>query len=252
MLARLRFPLDRAHAIQRAFGVTLNDVALAMLSEGAARYLGHHGRASDSATMRIGCPVSVRRPKEMGTLGNRVSMMVVECSGEAGDPVARLRAIGAETARHKVAHESEVMDLLITAADFVAPSLMAAISPLIASGVDAVSALAARAPALGRMLAAAAPAPINFIATNVRGPAGTRYVAGRPMLDYAGMIPLGGNLGYGVVICTYDHQLSIGLMADPRLMPDLELMESCIEEAFADLVIAAEAAGEQQPHPQAA
>ena len=59
------------------------------------------------------------------------------------------------------------------------------------------------------------------------------------MLDYVGMIPLGGNLGYGVVIATYDQNLSLGMMAAPNLMPDLEAMKLHVGEAFKELALAA-------------
>ena len=246
MLARMRYRLEDVRTIRRAFGATLNDLAVAILAEGAARYLRHHGIDAGGRSMRIGCPVSVRSLSEMSKLGNRVSMMVVETAAQPGDPIERLRAVAAETSRIKASHESEALDVLAAAADFIPPRLMALASPLGTGLIDAASGLAARAPAIARRLAATIPLPINFIATNVHGPTGPRYVAGHEMLDYAGMIPLGGNLGYGAVICTYNHQLSLGLMAEPRLMPDVELMKSCVGEAFDELMHAAE---EARPHP---
>jgi diacylglycerol O-acyltransferase len=246
MLARMRYPLEDVRSIRRAFGATLNDVAVTILAEGAARYLRHHGIDAGGRSMRIGCPVSVRSLSEMSKLGNRVSMMVVETSAQPGDPVARLKAIAAETARIKASHESEALDALTAATDFIPPSVMAMASPLATGVIDAASGLSARAPAIARRLAATIPLSINFIATNVHGPTGPRYVAGHEMLDYAGMIPLGGNMAYGAVICTYNHQLSLGLMAEPRMMPDVELMKSCVGEAFGELMGAAEMA---HPHP---
>ena len=77
-MASLHFPLADVDAIRSAFGGTINDVALAALGEGAARYLIHHQRYTRGSRLRIGCPVSVRSNEEMGTLGNRVSMMISE------------------------------------------------------------------------------------------------------------------------------------------------------------------------------
>ncbi len=47
-------------AIRSAFGGSVNDVVLAMLTEGAARYLQHHGYAVEGQQLCIGCPVNVR------------------------------------------------------------------------------------------------------------------------------------------------------------------------------------------------
>ena len=42
-MAWMRCPVKEVARIRAAFGGTVNDVVLAMLSEGAARYLAHHG-----------------------------------------------------------------------------------------------------------------------------------------------------------------------------------------------------------------
>jgi len=87
-LAWLRTSFADVRAIRAAFGGTINDVVLTMLSEGAARYLGYD-RGQPSAPLRIGCPVNVRHDDESGSLGNRVSMMFPELPAEPMDPVAR-------------------------------------------------------------------------------------------------------------------------------------------------------------------
>ncbi len=81
-MAWLRCPLVTSRESARAFGGTVNDVVLAMLSEGAARYLEHHGCPTDGRPFRIGCPVNVRAKDEYGKLGNRVSMMFPEFDAE--------------------------------------------------------------------------------------------------------------------------------------------------------------------------
>ena len=92
-MASLRFPLDDVCSIRNAFGGTVNDVALAALGEGAARYLHHHERDPRRSRLRIGCPVSVRSQDEMGTLGNRVSMMIPEldCDSDGSGRTAEIR-----------------------------------------------------------------------------------------------------------------------------------------------------------------
>ena len=108
-LAWLRTSFADTRAIRTAFGGTINDVVLTMLSEGAARYLRHHGR-QPGAPFRIGCPVNVRRDDESGSLGNRVSMMFPELPAEPMEPVARLKLVSAETQRIKEAGEPQALE----------------------------------------------------------------------------------------------------------------------------------------------
>jgi len=237
-MASLRLPLAEVDAIRKAFGGTINDVALAALGEGAARYLIHHQRHTRGSRLRIGCPVSVRSDEEMGRLGNRVSMMIPELDASPMFPVARLKSVCAETRRIKASHEAQAADLLMSAADLVPPAAIGLASSLATRAIDSAAKLASLGPIIASMLAPLAPA-INFVATNVAGPRGPVYLAGHRMLDYVGMIPLGGNLGYGVVIATYDQNLSLGMMAAPDLMPDIETMKLYVGEAFEELTRAA-------------
>ena len=76
----LKLSFNHLRAVRNALGGTVNDTVLAILSEAGARYLAYHRFDTRGAPLRIGCPVSVRRQGERGALGNRVSMMFVECS----------------------------------------------------------------------------------------------------------------------------------------------------------------------------
>ena len=257
-IAWLHFPLDDVRSIRTAVGGTVNDVALAALGEGAARYLRHHKRDTRRVRLRIGCPVNVRSEDEMSTLGNRVSMMVPETSAQPMDPVARLKSICSETRRIKASNEAQGADLLMTAADLVQPAAMGLVSNIATRAIDAAARFATRAPNIVRMLAPRF-AAINFIATNVAGPRIPVYLAGHRMLDYVGMIPLGGNLGYGVVIASYNRGLYLSMMAASEMMPDIETMKFYVGQAFEELALAAKkhlgpaaVAVEPGAHPEAA
>jgi WS/DGAT/MGAT family acyltransferase len=237
-MASLSFPLEDVRAIRKAFGGTVNDIALTALGEGAARYLHHHKSKTRRSRLRVGCPVSVRSQDEMGTLGNRVSMMIPELDAAPMDPVARLKSVCEETRRIKSSNEAQAADLLMSAADLIPPAAMGLASSIATRAIDSAAKLAASAPMIARMVAPRA-AAINFIATNVVGPRGPVYLAGHRMIDYVGMIPLGGNVGYGVVITTYDQNFYLGMMAAPDLMPDLETMKFYVGQAFEELALAA-------------
>jgi len=59
------------------------------------------------------------------------------------------------------------------------------------------------------------------------------------MVDYIGLLPLGGNLGFGVPIISYNQDLYFTMMAEPNLMPDPDRMKSRVEEVFKELKQAA-------------
>ena len=50
---------------------------------------------------------------------------------------------------------------------------------------------------------------------------------------------LGGTLGYGVAIGSYNQKMYFNFVCDPRLMPDLEVMAQGVDDAFNELLAAA-------------
>ena len=237
-LAWLRTSFTDIRAIRAAFGGTINDIVLTMLSEGAARYLRYHG-VKPGAPFRIGCPVNVRREEESGSLGNRVSMMFPELPAEPMDPVARLKVVAAETQRIKEAAEPQTLEALMSNGGTVSPAFTAMLAGIATSAMDAAVSLQRILPSRGRR--AAQSQGMNFIATNVPGPQVPLYLAGHRMADYIGLLPLGGNLGFGVPIISYNQNLYFTMMAEPNLMPDPERMKSMVEEVFEELKRAAAA-----------
>jgi diacylglycerol O-acyltransferase / wax synthase len=248
--------------IRNTFGGTTNDVLLTVLTEGAARYLSHHGY-STSGWFRIACPVSVRRPEEQTDLGNRVSMMFPTIPAAPMDPVERLTVVREETER-VTPDELQNLDRLglrwtgsfrsdsnagfpygvftSTLLDQMAqPNLMALRSRMELFGMDTAAALKRMIdwrPRPGNLLAR--PPGISFVATHVPSAQTPIYLCGHRCLQQVGILPVSGNLGYGVTVLSYDHDRYIALGADLRLMPDLDLMKGFVQAAFEELKRAAD------------
>lgn len=235
-LSWLRASFTDIRAIRTAFGGTINDVVLTMLSEGAARYLRYH-RAEPGAPFRIGCPVNVRREEEGGALGNRVSMMFPEMPAEPMDPVARLKLVAAETQRIKEAGEPQALERLMSNGVSASPAPIAMLAGIATAAMDAAASFQRMFPSWARP--AAPSLGMNFIATNVPGSQVPLYLAGHRMVDYVGLLPLGGNLGFGVPIVSYNQNLYFTMMAEPHLMPDPDRMKSLVEQVFDELKRAA-------------
>jgi diacylglycerol O-acyltransferase / wax synthase len=235
-MAWLRTSFAEIRAIRTAFGGTINDVVLTMLSEGAARYVRDH-HAQPGAPFRIGCPVNVRHDDENGALGNRVSMMFPEMPAEPMDPVARLKLVTAETQRIKEAAEPQALERLMSYSESAPPAFVATLGGIATTAMDAAVSFQRILPSWARR--AVQPLGINFIATNIPGSQVPLYLAGHRMVDYVGLLPLGGNLGFGVPIISYNQYLYFTMMAEPNLMPDPDRMKSLVEQVFEELKQAA-------------
>lgn len=237
-LAWLKVSFADLRAIRNALGGTVNDVVLAILSEAAARYLQAHRVRTGGAPFRIGCPVNVRRTGQKRALGNRVSMMFPELSSAPIEAGARLRAVMDETDRIRRAEEARALEQLIGLGELVPPALMRLSALIGTNAMELASRLGALAPALARM-APLPPPGINFIATNVPGAQAPLYLAGREMVEMVGLAPLTATLGYSVAIVSYNQALVFGMMAESRLMPDVERMRDFAADVFAELMAAA-------------
>jgi diacylglycerol O-acyltransferase / wax synthase len=228
-------------SIRNALGGTVNDVVLAILSEAAARYLKHHEVRTNHAPLRIGCPVNVRRGAESGALGNRVSMMFPELPSAPMEVVARMQAVIRETERIKAANEPQALELMLSGSDLISPTMMGLGSLIGTNAIDLASRLGGLARKVSHMLTLPPPG-INFIATNVPGAQVPLYLAGRKMTVMVGLVPLAANLGYNVAIVSYNQMLIFGMMAEPHLMPDVDLMQAFAAEVFIELMAAAKRA----------
>ncbi len=230
------FDLSAFREIRRAFGGTINDVALAAISEGAARYLASHGEPVDGKKLRIMCPVNIRTEDEGGALGNRVSAIFPMLPAYPQDIQDRYRGVVVETSRIKQDHEAQAMALI----QEVTPSVPAvAMAPLLAVGT----------PFDPTRLGASFPAPIpptvlprppnfgvNFVITNVPGVQVPQYIAGHEVIEQRAIMMIGGNMGLGVVVTSYNQKMIVTFTADPRLLPDLDELNSACEQVFEELL----------------
>lgn len=235
-LAWSRQSFSDFRAIRSAFGGSVNDVVLAMLTEGAARYLEHHGYPVEDQQLCIGCPVNVRHKDEKSSLGNRVSMMFPTAPAAPMDIVERLKLIHEETERIKAAGSAQALEAMMRLTDTIPPSMIAPVARVATTLLDVGGRLAKWTDWRPRPDGFGLPATgINFIATNVPGVQVPQYVNGHLCQDMIPLVPLGATMGYAVAILSYYKSLYFGMSADPRVMPDVTLMKAFVDDAFAEL-----------------
>lgn len=230
---------EELREIRRAIGGTVNDVVLSAVSEGAARYLEHHGERTADRFLRIMCPVNVRTEDEAGALGNRVSAMFPILPAWRLDPLERHQRVCEETQRIKNRHEAQAMTLMQESGVSTPPIAFAPLQ-LIGTPFDP-TALAASNPL--PLLPRLGPRPplfgINFVCTNVPGMQVPQYIAGHEILDTTAIMMLSGAMGFGIAVTSYNQKMIFNFTCEPRLMPDLERMVDEVEGAFAELLEAA-------------
>ncbi|HVR29883.1 MAG TPA: wax ester/triacylglycerol synthase family O-acyltransferase [Thermoanaerobaculia bacterium] len=208
------FSFAEARAIRGALGGSVNDVVLAALAGGVARYCRKHGMAVAGRTMRVMVPVNVRSSAEARALGNQVSLLPVSVPLDVDDPARRLRTIHGTTRILKAAKVAEGLHQMANLWGTVPPPIQAAFG------------------AIG----AWAPAPVfNLVCTNVPGPQIRLYALEHPVIAYYPSVPVGYQMGLGCAIYSYDQRLFIGLTADVAACPDVEVVLACVEEALVEL-----------------
>ncbi len=231
-----RYGFAEFREIRRSFGGTINDVVLTVVSEAAARYLKARGESIEDQHFRVMCPVSVRREDEGGALGNRVSGIFPMLPAWPMDVVERHSAVCEETARIKENQEAQALEFMMEAMPALPPVAMA--QTLLVGTLFDPTVLAARLPApLPPRIDPRVPFfGINFTCTNVPGVQVPQYVAGHRILYNLGILMLGGNLGFGIGVGSYNREVVFNLICEPRLLPDLGLMRAGLDDSFSELL----------------
>jgi WS/DGAT/MGAT family acyltransferase len=209
--------LDQVKQVRRHFGVTLNDVVMAMTTSALRRWLLDHDALPDQPLVAA-VPVSVRaHDQEAG--GNYVSVMLAALPTNQSDPAVRIRMVGEEMQTAK-RHFKTVPASLLQDLSAVVPT--------------ALSGLAARQ--LFR-LATGPGLPFNLFVSNVPGPQMPLYVAGARV---EGIYPVSAVTdmtgGLNITLFSYDGNLDFGCIAARELVPDVWNLIGYLAEALDELV----------------
>ncbi len=216
----LSTPLDEVKEVKNILGGTVNDVILTTVAGGVRRFLMENRGVEDDVLrqteFRVMAPVSVRSPRDRGTLGNQVAMWLVNLPIGEADPVKQHATVFDETRMLKESNQ--------------------------ALGASTLVRLSAGAPAtlvaLGARLAANA-RPFNMTVTNVPGPQFPLYLLDAKVQKTYPLVPLWQSHGVGVALFSYAGSVDWGLNGDFGLMYDLDKFAAALEEAFRSLLKAA-------------
>lgn len=229
------YEFDDVRTIRKAFGGTINDVALTVVTEAVARYLDFHKHQTQGQYLRMMCPVNVRREDEAGAMGNRVSSLQPVVPAWPMEIDERHQRVRSEMHRRKENQEAQALRLLMEAPS--PPPIAMAQTLLVGTPFDPTQAQAQTPPALAPR--STTPLPhygFNFTLTNVPGPQMPQYLAGHEMLMSLGSLMLSGSLGFGAVVGSYARRLSFMFTSEARLMPDVERVRDCSQEVMKQML----------------
>ncbi len=216
---RVAIPLADAKAVKDAAGVTLNDVALAVVAGGVRTYLADRDALPDRPLL-ASVPVSSEPPDApVRQAGNRFWSFTTSLATDIADPVERLTAISAVAREARGQLEVLGADLMPAWLDLVPPAVAA-------PGADAL---------FRRVTEQREHADANVLVSNIRGPAEPWPWHGSIVEELWIDGPPSNGVGANVMLWSYGDRLLFGILCFADAVTDPPALAAACEAAFAEL-----------------
>lgn len=192
-------PLADLKAVKNHFGVTVNDMVLALVGTSLRDYLLWQGELPDES-LRTSIAVSLRAEDD-GDLANKVTAAGVTLATDVADPAKRLRAIARESdrakdeARHGGKGFLEVISIL---PPVLVNAMMSMTPPQLVPKVTG----------------------FNLMISNVRGSPLPMYVGGARVTEIYPMSIVAPGNAINVTCISYLDKIEFGFTIDPKIFPD--------------------------------
>lgn len=219
-------PLADVSTVKRAFGVTLNDVFLAVCGGALRRYLAEHDELPDRSLVAA-VPIGTAGGEPGRLTGNRVVNISTRLRTDLENPVARLYSIHEVTSLARDLKESLGQDVLADWTSLTPPRLFA---------------FTIRSWERTRLSNRVRP-PMNLIVSNVPGPSEALHVGGARLKRIYSVGPILDGIGLNITAWSYVDSLDIALLACPDRVPDLWRLAELLAPALDELVQAARRMG---------
>jgi WS/DGAT/MGAT family acyltransferase len=221
-VALAELSLDQVKAVKHRFGITLNDVVLALCSGALRTHLRNHDQETGDPLVAI-VPVSVRGLHEGDALGNRLSVMFVPLANDRESVQERIEAVVASSASNKAQERAVGYGPLASAvSDAVLPALA---RPMIRAGTQWG--------AVRRLRAG------NLMVSNVPGPNVPLFFAGMRLRALHPLGPVVDGVALNITVQSYLNSLFVGINASASAVPDLPALGRLMGHELALLAEAA-------------
>jgi WS/DGAT/MGAT family acyltransferase len=196
--------LGTVKEVKNAFGVSVNDVVMAMCAGALRRWLTDHDALPEQPLVAM-IPVSVRDEASKGAMGNRVSAMLARLPTDVEDPVERLTIVHEATKVAKSQQAAIPQGLVDNISNFAPPALTAR-----AARVVFATGILHRVP------------PFNLCISNVPGPNVPVYLGGARLVAHYPVSVVTDGQGLNITLIGYLGQLHFGIVACRELVPDID------------------------------
>jgi diacylglycerol O-acyltransferase / wax synthase len=211
--------LDEVKQVKNHFGVTVNDVVVAICAGALRTWLQDRGELPDERLLAM-IPVSLRTESQRGTYGNRITTMLTPLSTDVGDPTERLTATHEALRSAKDRHGAVPASVLQDINDFIPPAVFA-------RAARVTSRVAARLPGQ---------APVNVVISNVPGSPQPLYLAGARLEALYPVSAIAHGVGLNITVMGHAGGLNYGVVADRDAVHDALPLATAIEQAHAELL----------------
>jgi WS/DGAT/MGAT family acyltransferase len=205
--------LNDFRLVKDAFGGTVNDVVLAVVTGALRSFLISRGVRTEGLELRALVPVSVRTAGEHGEMGNRIVAIRGALPVFIADPLERLSYISSAMAGLKESKQALGAKVIAGAQNFAPPTILAQASRLNFST---------------RLF--------NLIVTNIPGPQFPLYVLGRELLQAYPVAFLPAGHALAIAIMSYNGEMNFSLLADFDALPDIDQLGDNVAGELATLV----------------
>lgn len=204
----LTYPVTPFKEAAASAGGTLNDGFLAAVLGGLHQY--HETVGAPIEQLRVNMPINIRDMTGGGTAGNYFVPMRFLVPLDHDDPQERIEVLHDLIQEHR----SE---------------------PSLAFVEDIQEVIARMGPRVATTLSASMMKAVDFVATNMPGPAFPIYIAGAKVLHSYAFGPLAG-AAVSFALFSYDGQLHLGINLDPAAVEDRSQFIACVEHGFEEVL----------------
>lgn len=210
--------LTDVKAVKNHLGLTVNDVVIALCTGALREWLLEHDELPDEPLVAM-VPVSVRTPEQVGTYGNRVSVITAPIPTDEPDPRRRVELIHESMRSAKERHKAVPASILQDATRFIPPALFA------------------RASRVTLSLGARRGTPMwNVVISNVPGSPAPLYLGGAKLLSHYPISAITDGAGLNITVLSYLDRLDFGIVADREQVGDAWPMIDGLRGALDELL----------------